>query len=91
MAKFLLNFFFINQFQDKLCLIKIFQVLKAIVYKLCNVYIAHKQGFADKRYLRRHLEAHRSAGDPIDFSYNLTCIKSPKEARTFKIINGNTS
>lgn len=44
---------FITQFQDKPCLIKIFQVLKARVYKLCNVYITYKQAFADKRYLKR--------------------------------------
>lgn len=43
----------IKQFQDKPCLIKIFQVLKAKVYKLCNVCITYKQGFADKRYLKR--------------------------------------
>lgn len=43
----------INQFQDKPCLLAIFQVLKARVYKLCNLYTTDKQGFADKRYLKR--------------------------------------
>lgn len=35
-------------------------------------------------------KAHRSAPDPIDFSYNLTCSKSLKEARIVKI-NKDTS
>lgn len=44
---------FITQFQFKPCLIKIFQILKARVYKLCNAYITYKQAFADKRHLKR--------------------------------------
>lgn len=43
----------LNQVWDKPGLITIFQVLKARVYKLCYVYPTYKQGFADRRYLKR--------------------------------------